>query len=126
MYKYYNPNPSGRRVGDCVIRAISLVTDKSWDDTYMGIAMEGYSTKDMPSSNAVWGNYMKGQGFVRRVLPDSCPACYTVKDFCGERPNGVYLLATGSHVVAVVSGDYYDTWDSGDEIVVCYFEKEEK
>jgi hypothetical protein len=126
VYRYYNPNPSGKRVGDCVIRAISLVTGKGWDDTYMGIVMEGYSVKDMPSSNAVWGNYMIGQGFRRRVLPDSCPLCYRVKDFAGEHSNGTFLLATGSHVVAVVDGDYYDTWDCGDEVPVYYFEKEEK
>jgi hypothetical protein len=29
-------------------------------------------------------------------------------------------------VVAVVDGDYYDTWDCGDEVPVYYFEREEK
>lgn len=26
MYTYYNPNPDGKRTGDCVIRAIARVT----------------------------------------------------------------------------------------------------
>jgi hypothetical protein len=77
----------------------------------------------MPSSNHVWGQYLKEQGYRRKVLPEECPSCYTVKDFCGEYPHGRYLLATGSHVVAVVDGDYYDTWDSGDENPVYYFER---
>ena len=25
MYRYYNPNPCGKAVGDCVIRAVSTV-----------------------------------------------------------------------------------------------------
>jgi hypothetical protein len=28
--------------------------------------------------------------------------------------------------VAVSDGDYFDTWDSGDEVPVYYFEKDEK
>lgn len=31
---YYNPNPERKLVGDCVIRAISKVTNQTWEDTY--------------------------------------------------------------------------------------------
>lgn len=37
MYIYYNPNPSGKQVGDCVIRGISKVTGQNWDETYLDI-----------------------------------------------------------------------------------------
>ena len=123
MYKVYNPNPAGKRVGDCVIRAIAMLTGQDWDTVYMGVVMEGYRLKDMPSGNHVWGQYLKEQGYRRKVLPEECPSCYTVKDFCGDYSHGRYLLATGSHVVAVVDGDYYDTWDSGDENPMYYFER---
>lgn len=125
MYKVYNPNPAGKHVGDCVIRAIAMLTGQDWDTVYMGMVLEGYRLKDMPSSNHVWGQYLKKQGYRRKVLPEECPSCYTVKDFCGEYSHGRYLLATGSHVVAVVDGDYYDTWDSGDENPVYFFEEGE-
>lgn len=29
-YVYYNPNPSKKLVGDCVIRGISILTNQSW------------------------------------------------------------------------------------------------
>lgn len=123
-YIRFNTNPVNNLVGDCVIRAISILTNSSWDDTYWDIAIQGYMMKDMPSSNSVWGEYLKQKGFRRTVIPDTCPACYTVKDFCYEHRNGKYLLATGSHVIAVVDGDYYDTWDSGEEIPIYYWKKE--
>lgn len=123
-YIEYNPNPSKKLVGDCVIRAITKVTDSDWKSVYMDILLQGYSMNDMPSSNAVWGAYLYSQGFKRAVIPNTCPDCYTVKDFCHDYPRGVYLLATGSHVVAVVDGNYYDTWDSGDEIPIYYWRKE--
>lgn len=122
-YIRYNTNPVSNLVGDCVVRAISILTDETWDDVYWGIAIQGFLMKDMPSSNSVWGEYLTRKGFRREVIPNTCPACYSVREFCEEHPYGKYLLATGSHVIAVVDGDYYDTWDSGDEIPIYYWER---
>lgn len=122
-YIRYNTNPISNLVGDCVVRAISILTDETWDDVYWGIAIQGFLIKDMPSSNSVWSEYLTRKGFRREVIPNTCPACYSVREFCEEHPYGKYLLATGSHVIAVVDGNYYDTWDSGDEIPIYYWER---
>ena len=50
------------------------------------------------------------------------PDCYTIEDFCADHPMGLYVLGTGTHVVTVVDGNYYDTWRSGDEIPQYYWE----
>ena len=34
MYSYYNNNPYNRHIDDCTIRAISLLTDMSWNEVY--------------------------------------------------------------------------------------------
>ena len=124
-YKFYNPNPAGRYVGDCTIRAICKLADQDWDSIYVGTTFEGFLAKDMPSGNSTWGAYLHRLGYVRRGLPDSCPFCYTVKDFCRDHPKGRFLLALDQHVVTVVDGDYYDTWDSGNEIPFYYWTKGE-
>ena len=123
-YIFSNPNPKKILVGECVIRGISILTDKPWEYTYVEILTQGYDMYDMPSSNEVWGAYLKSQGYSKRLIPNVCPDCYTIKDFCEDNPKGRYLLATGTHVVAVIDGDYYDTWDSGNEIPIYYFTKE--
>lgn len=109
---------------DCTIRAISIATDKSWDETYIDVCIKGFVMKRMPSTNSVWAEYLKDQGFSRHIIPDTCPHCYTVRDFCGEYFKGTYVLGTGSHAVAVIDGNYYDAWDSGDEVPLYYFTKE--
>lgn len=124
MYVNYNSNPYGSRVGDCVIRAISTAMNMEWEDVYEDIADKGLAMGDMPSSNHVWGSYLLDNGFVREVIPHTCPDCYTVRDFCLDHPRGIFILGTGSHTICVKNGNYYDTWDSGDEVPVFYFRKE--
>lgn len=123
MYKYYNPNPAGHSVGDCVIRAICKATGGSWDKIYTELAVTGMELADMPSANAVWGAYLHRKGYVRTALPDKCPICYTVADFAGEHPRGTYILALSGHVVAVMDGNYYDAWDSGRELPLYVWER---
>lgn len=124
-YIHNNPNPVKNLVGDCVIRGISLLTNKTWEEVYWDVVMQGARMYDMPSSNEVWGTYLKSLGYKKRIIPNMCPECYSIKEFCIDKPLGRYLLATGTHVVTVINGDYLDTWDSGDEIPVYYFTKEE-
>ena len=123
MWIEYNPNPFGLRVGDCVIRAISKALNQPWEKTYIDLCVQGFMLGDLQSSNAVWSLYLRHNGFKRRTIED-CPDCYTVEDFCREHPNGVYVIGTGSHAVAVVDGCVFDAWNSLREIVVYYFEKE--
>lgn len=124
MWQEYNPNPIGIRVGDCVIRAISKVLDQDWETTFVALCLQGLMMCDMPSSNAVWAAYLRHKGFKKRVIPDTCPECYTVKDFCEEHPQGSFVLGTGKHAVAVVDGNCFDAWHSLNETPIYYFEKE--
>lgn len=125
MYVYENVNPQKKLVKDCVIRAIANVIGKTWHEVYFDICAEGGVECDMPSSNGIWKNYLMRNGFKMELIPNTCPNCYTIKDFTKDHPNGSYIVCTGEHAVAVKGGNYYDTWDSGDEIPLYYFYKGE-
>lgn len=119
----FNPNPRGRATTDCTVRAISKVTHQDWDTVYIGLAILGFEQKTMPDNNTLWTLYLIEKGFERFSIPNFCPNCYTVQEFCRDHPTGEFLLATGTHVVAVVNGDYYDTWNSGEEVPISYWAK---
>lgn len=123
MYIFYNPNPQKLSVGDCTIRAISRVLNLSWKRTYLHLALQGFLMFDMPSANRVWGQFLKSKGFQKFQIPDTCPDCYSIRDFCYDYPQGTYVVGTGEHVVAVIDGNYYDSWDSGNEIPIYYFQR---
>ena len=117
MWEHYNPNPAGRSVGDCAVRAVSAALDITWEQAYLLIAAAGFSMGDVISSNSVWGAVLRQHGFTRHNLPQSCPDCYTFADFAAEHPHGVYVLGTGTHVATVIDSIIYDAWDSSNETV---------
>lgn len=123
MYKYLNLNPLGRAVDDCVVRALALLLDQSWDKTYTDLTLVGYSMCLMPSNNAVHISYLKQHGYKMHIPSSDCPDCITVREFSERYPNGDYFLACGDHVVTLIQGNYYDVFDSGDEVIVYYFSK---
>lgn len=60
MWTHYNPNPAGRNVGDCTVRALSKALNQDWYTTYLGLCVEGGLMGDMPSANATWGHICGG------------------------------------------------------------------
>lgn len=116
MWVRYNPNPAGRSVGDCAVRAVAKALNTDWETAYKMICDAGFNMADMPSSDSVWGAVLRGNGFYRSSIPDRCPDCYTAEDFCIDHPRGIYVLGFGGHVATVKEGNLYDSWDSSQEI----------
>ena len=133
MYVNYNHNPMGLKVGDCVIRGIATALDLDWYIVHEDLCELSRRMTDMPSSNRVWKRYLENFGFSEHVVDTDCPNCLTVQDFCKRHQTGRYVLSTceytaanqivvtGTHVIAVIYGDYYDIWDSGSDIPLSYF-----
>ena len=122
MWIEFNPNPLGKRIGDCVIRAICAVEGITWDEAYDILVYYGRIFKNLPHANEVWGAYLRDSGFFRRSLPDTCPDCYTVRDFCNDHPKGIYVVGTGTHAIGIIDGNAYDAWDSLMEVPQFYWE----
>lgn len=125
MWQQFNNNPTGRAVGDCAVRAVSVALDLDWEQAYALIAAAGYAMGDMPSSDSVWGAVLRQHGFYRNAVPDSCPDCYTAADFAAEHPQGVFVLGFGGHVATVKDGVIFDSWDSSREIPQFYWYRKE-
>lgn len=121
MYKYFNPNPCGRAVGDCAVRAIAAAFDVSWEEAFDTITKNAKQMCDMPSSDSVWGALLRQFGFEREMVQG-----YTVSEFANDHPRGVYVLGLGGHVVTVVDGDWLDSWDSGNCEVIYVWKRERR
>lgn len=124
-YSYFQPNPQPKNgKGDCTVRALAKALGISWDTAYIELVMQGYYLKDMPSSNEVMSSYLRGKGFRRYAIPNSCPDCYSFNDFALDNPVGTFIVGTGTHIACIKNGVIYDSWDSSECIPLYYFEKE--
>ena len=125
----YNPNPvrNDGGVGDCAVRAIAKALDISWEKAYTKLSLNGFLMGDIPNSDLVWGSVLREEGFVREIVPNTCPECYTLTDFSEDHPNGIYVIKSENHVATVVDGVLYDSWNSEMKIPIYYWtnEKEE-
>ena len=122
---YYNPNPvrSDSVVGDCAVRAVSKALNLTWEQAYVRLSLNGYLMGDMPNSDIVWGSVLRAEGFIRETVPNTCPDCYTIAEFCRDNPKGVFVIKTDSHVSTVVDGALYDSWNSEMTIPIYYWTK---
>lgn len=125
MWKEYNPNPTGRRTGDCAVRALAKAIGTDWESAYVRLCMNGYSMGTMPDSKEVFSATLRKQGFYRKAIPNTCPDCYTVEDFCEDNPEGVFVLGFDDHVATVIDGDVYDTFDVSKEVpLLVWYERD--
>jgi hypothetical protein len=113
MWIRANPNPKKKNVPDCVIRAISITTGQTWYEVYDGLYLVGREECSVPNDDNIWGRYLYQMGFVPFLLPDNFPRSITVREFVKMFNEGTYIIGTGNHAIAVINGDYYDSWDSG-------------
>ena len=123
MWRRYNPNPLGLNVGDCTVRSICAVTGQTWDDVHDQLCDLSRLMADMPSADRVWWELLREYGFVQRRMINQCPECITVSDFALAHPQGIYILGPPEHAVAILQGDWWDSWDSGGTIPTYYFRR---
>lgn len=120
---YYNANPSNRDTIDCVIRGMTVLLGRSWNDVHRLLTDKAAKEHEVYIKNDFWIDVLLDLGYEIHYIPNTCPDCITVRRFADHHPHGKYLLGTGSHVIAIEDGNYIDTWDSGDELPIYYFVK---
>jgi len=127
MYEFYNPNPVRPEggAGDCAIRAISKAMEISWEKAYVMLSVNGFLMGEIPNSDLVWGSVLRQYGFIREIVPNTCPDCYTVEDFCTDHPEGTYVVKSQDHVATVVDGVLFDSWDSSMNTPIYVWRKDE-
>ena len=109
MYEFYNKNPLGKYEDDCVIRALSCATNKSWDEVYNSLS-------DIAQYN---GTMMTDRDFVLNYLDKRykrIPILEKVGDMASFYNDKVLLITMSGHICCSKYGVIYDTFDPRDRI----------
>lgn len=119
-YVYFQPNRKDLkdRYGDCQIRALCKALDLSWTEAFdltIPICREVQTYTIFGGSCDIGKDNLAKLGFryvgVSNKKGTKRP---TVDSFAKDHPSGRFICKIAHHVVAVVDGQYFDTWDSGD------------
>lgn len=127
-FRYYQPNKKDLTdtVGDCQVRALSKALGISWLEAFdltIPVCRELQTYTIFACDREKTREAMSRLGFtytgVSNARGKKRP---TVDSFAKEHQTGTYIAKVAHHVVAIVDGFYYDTWDSGNRSMYGYYE----
>ena len=115
-YKEYNANFKNKKTTDCVVRAISVALNKSWEDTFKELSEYTLKTGYMWNDNGACGfkKFLKLKGYEKQKMPRrEDNTRYTVKEFIEElaNKNSTYIISVAGHLTVVKDLTLIDIWD---------------
>ena len=130
-FHWHNANPKGVITTDCVIRALSTALEQDYNKTVMDLAELQCKTGYDDGDPKLYDRYLKSKGWVKQKQPrKEDNTKYTGKEFCKEIQTHRHwynpqILAHigGHHIVAIMYGQVWDTWDSTNKSIGNYWEK---
>jgi len=119
-----NLNPTGKRVNDCVVRAIMKATNYTWRTVYAGLTGLGNDLYRLPNEKEVYHLYLKQLGWEKQPMPrHENRKRYTVIEFAAENPVGTFVISVANHLTVLVDGNLYDTWNCSRKCLGNYWKR---
>lgn len=115
MFKYYNANPLNRKVNDCTVRAISLATGRSWDETYEKLSIFAQQQAIMPDDVTYIDDFLENN--FEKICGCKGKTKITVGEFVENNPEDIYLITMNGHITCCIDGCIYDTFNPKDRFV---------
>lgn len=126
-YKYYQPNKKDikDKYADCVIRALTKSLDMQWLNVFDELQPISRDMQAPYNCKPCYEYFLSTKGFkyygVSNTKGVKRP---TVQSFAEEHASGIYILRVAHHIVTVMDGYYYDTWDCGKKSLYGYWSKQ--
>lgn len=113
IYKEYNNNPKNKHTADCVVRSISTALNKKWEDVFEDLIVLGRELSVMPNNKEAYGKYLEEYETIN-VFKQTLGGRKRLK--VNQVPEvGTYIVRVAKHLVTVVDGVIYDTWNCGEK-----------
>lgn len=124
-YTFHNANPKNRlTAADCVPRAISTATGKSWEEVTRSLTEEAIKQYSVLNEKKVYDTWLTRNGWVKNKQPRKRNnKKYTVEEFAALNNKGTYVVGVASHLTVVVDGEILDTWNCSSKTVGNYWSK---
>ena len=111
LFRYTNPHPNDKSVGDCVKRAITLCSNQPYET--VALELNRYKKVTKAKNYNERGNWVP---YIEKVLHwQKLNGYQNVKvcEFAKQKPYGTYLIKVRGHLTTVKNGLILDTWHCG-------------
>ena len=117
MFRYYNQNPNGYEIPDCVIRAISLALGVSYYEV-ISLLHDNAETYQCDELCVCCYEKLLDHDF---DLPHYYGNGDTALEVALNFPEDILLLRMDGHLSCAVRGEIWDIWDCSDEIITDFW-----
>ena len=122
-FKYVNANPRNlKSSGDCVVRAIALATNQTWNDVYKKLCDIGLELNQMPNDNKVYEKYLEELGWAKQKQlrkPDNTKYnLIELAEMTAQANQGrgaTTIVRVANHLTVISRGKILDTWNCGEK-----------
>lgn len=122
LFRYYNCNPYCLHTDDCVIRAITAGTGKSWEEVVSDLSQYMIKYGYMINTPETYSVYLKDNGWVYHKAPvKRGGASMTIGEFAKKFNGHAIVHVDNNHVTYLADGKIWDLWDPSDHIIGEYW-----
>lgn len=117
-----------KTAADCSVCAVMKALDFDWGTAYAALCEAGRQLRRMPNETQSIDRVLSN-GWKFSWYGVNCRAGEvkpTVAELAARYPDRTMVASTNEHVVAIVDGDWYDKWDSGDRKAAGWWTKPEE
>lgn len=124
-YENLNVNPKNKKTTDCVIRALTVATGKSYYDVYEELYRLSIKTGWFMNETRLENKFLEQNGFVKMKQPRKSN---NTKYLIGELDklvdkNDIVIASCNKHLTVVKNYTLYDLWDCRGKTINSYYVK---
>lgn len=105
-HQYFRMKYKKDRVGDCVIRALTLATGEDYQEVRRELWWISYKNGDIPNGKRTYEEFLKKRGFIK----EKKIAGFTLGEYPVSKKE-TYVVALAKHLVCLDQGLVRDLWD---------------
>ena len=113
-YKFLNLQPLGRRLEDCVTRAIALGVNEDYYIIQRKLQLIAELFECEKLCVCCYKHLLDSVYNLERI--ESYQGM-TIEEFLSYEPYGTFIIRVDQHLTCAINGVLFDTWDCRDEIV---------
>lgn len=128
MFQYYNANPNGYIISDCVRRSLALVYNVDYKQVTRELrTIREHTNEKVSNVPIVFEEYIHRHGCIYESEPILKNKEQTITQFSRTNNIGIYILIVGikrgqpKHMTVLKDGTLYDTFDCSSWYIIKYY-----